>query len=305
MKTAITFATMLVAILTLNIANAQSIGRLSVTPVLGPSMWSPSWNSFATKLVTDAKNRTLNMVPAVSVTDPTMYTVLPSGKVSWYNFVYSTQTGMWAGDFPIGAPFDVERGQVVIGLSQAESVSGGNDISLSMISVTSGSSDPGNTLGDTLSFELGLDYTPLAIGIKADGSLVTSGSSTEKVARVIFLTQMKMFDGGDSLTGLNAVKNWIGLQGNFRVTYTIQFAGIPESKVSTAVSLSGFSNQRPTVTITPDGVTIKNGEIGRSYMIQSAPSVTGPWQAIGTVSSGGTIAIKRDVAMQFYRAYSP
>ncbi|MFA6554023.1 MAG: hypothetical protein WCS89_00775 [Candidatus Paceibacterota bacterium] len=278
-----------------------TIGNVTVTPVLGPTMSSVSWSSFATKLVADARNRSVKLSPTV-ITDPTDYTVC-YGKVSWSNLIYSTSSAMWGGKLNPASPFQNEKGQIVSQLVQAESVSGDNTISMSMLSVSCESSDGGNILGDQILF-IPADYSSLAIGIRSDGTVITSGRSDQKVARIILITSMKLFNGGANQAGLDQVENWVAGKGNFTITYSAQIIGDAGSTAFAPVSILGYSNVRPLVSINrQSGVISVTGGENRYYSIMTTTDLNGSsWQSAGSVYGNGNIPMTFTGNRKFFRA---
>lgn len=272
--------------------------RAWVTPVLGPSLQSASFNQFASKLINDAVAKTINMAPH-TVTSPTDYTVLSNGKISPSNLILSTVEHTWAATLHPPAPFDQEYGQLLLLLVQAESKTGADNISLAMVAV--GGSDNLNVLNNTLTFRVADDYGVYAIGIKADGTVVGNGPSTQLVSRVIFITRMKMFNGGDTQRGIDQATSWI-VQVNLTLTYYARIIGDPDSYSAVTLSLTGYANNRPTMSISNLSSIVLSGAENRLYILQSAPAIEGPWQNTGlTITGNGSVPFQPTNNTGFFR----
>lgn len=245
---------------------------VSVTAVLLPVKLSPSWAAAASSTINDARNGTLH--------NTADYTTITS--IVWQNLVYS-ESATWAGTIVW---------QVVDVRSSAD------DLSLDMIRMTSQSNNDGNSLGDALEFG-GNSYTAQAIAIKSDGTVINSGSASQKGNRVIVLTQMKLFNGGATQSGLDEVRNWVNSFSEFKITYTATVGAYSGTAVlSTLVA--------PRLTITPAGmIGIQNLQSGRSYKIESrnSLSVGGSWSAVGIITDASpTLSVSNTAPIGFYRA---
>lgn len=278
-----------------------TIGTVSATPILGPAPSSVDYPAFAANVMNDAKNRNVR-TQTNAITSPTDYTIC-HGKIDWWNTVYSsTSSYLWDDKLDPLAPFQNQKGHIISQLIQAESF-GGDTISMSMLSVSSGSSDGNNVLGDQLLF-VPADYSSLAIGIRSNGTMITSGPSTQKAARVIFLTTMKLFNGGGTQAGLNQVRDWVFNKGNFTIRYMVQIIDDPGSTTFASVSINGYSNARPTIGINRQtGVIFLTGSEDRYYLIMTTTDLSGSsWQSIGSIYGNGSMPIAFVGNRKFLRA---
>jgi len=271
-------------------------GFLTVVPVLGPTMTSSSFSPFAANVLADAMANNFHDGLGNS---PTNY-ALCHGVIRATNLVYSQTTPLWGAILNPPAPFDSEKGQVVSLVVAARSFDGKDSISLTMISETTKSSDSGNVLGGGLTLDSSA-YSALAVGKKADGTLVTDGDGAQLVKELYFIIKPTLFNGGATQDGLNQVFTWVGQQVSFSISYTLQFVGQPETAVTAKVSIAGYSNVRPTLTISGNSLSLTKGESGRVYTILSSPNVNGPWSLFGWQNAGGQIPITAS-GNQFFKA---
>jgi hypothetical protein len=221
----------------------------------------------ANKLVTDAKTGALK-----SNTD---YMVCENNQITWSNLIVSSSAGCRV----VAVCVDV--------------VSSSDDISLDMISVVSLSKD-GNYLGRTNSFG-DKAYTPIAIGIKSDGSVITSGLASQKVSRVIVIVFPRLFGGGDTQSGLDEVKNWVTGFKNYTVKYTVSVGNESSQLITSIVGV-------PVLAISRDGqLSIINAVPGFKYPIQGKMSFSrGNWYTVGVIEGSASI-IPMDKPWMFYR----
>lgn len=161
-------------------------------------------------------------------------------------------------------------------------------------------SNPTNLLGKTISFA-GANYSETAIGIKSDGSRITSGTASQRVnGKVIVLVGYKSFTVNSSSDEIE-VRDWF--YGNdVSLTSTVSAGG------STATA--SLDNLPPILTAVLSTnrsfqvFTIPNGD-PRTYNIQSAPSVVGPWTTVGDVNAEWGLDFGSATnALQFIR-YAP
>lgn len=258
---------------------------ITVTPVLMATKSSPSGTAAANELIEDAVAGTLNTGSTLNTPDSYIQCYR---RMKWQNTVYSTTVPMWDGVLNPPAPFDMDKGPILAQLIDVRSASGVDDVSLDMLSVASWSSD-GNVLGDTLTFTAN-SYTLQAIVIKADGTRITSGSASQKGVRVIVITMMKLFNVGGTQSGIDSVRNWVtdhvSSAGDYKITYTAQLIGMPETASKAMVSVNPPQAVAPVLAINQSGhVWATNGEADRTYKVLTSPSVTGmPWTLSGTTS---------------------
>lgn len=281
-----------------NILAASAV--ITVTPIHIAAQPSTSWTSGADQVVADAIAGTLSTNTAVS--DPGDYAVC-NYRIYWWSLVYSTGTHMWEGVLNPPAPFDQEFGRNVWALVDVRSVSGEDDLSLSMLTVTTSSSD-GNVLGSAVSFA-DKSYTPRAVAVRKDGSMITSGSSTQKGARILVLVKSPLFNVGGTQSGLDQVKNWVNANEVYTLGYEAQVIGDGATKSKASVSTAGSADVKPFgLSISPEGqLSIIGGEANRYYRVYSKTSLPGgTWKLAGVVNGADTIKVPMNGATMFFRA---
>ncbi len=281
--------------------------RITLTPVLMPARLSPSWPSAAQNAVNDAMNGYL-IFGSRPEANPTNY-VLCSGKINAGNLEYALATPLWDGLQYPPAPYNNELGQVVWSVLDIMSSSSTDDLSLSMLQVRFNSSDPNNILGDTQSY-MESTYTPEAIGVRADGSVVNGGPSTQMVHRVIFIVQSKLFNGGDSQSAIIQEQDWIAeqvsLSGDFSLEYSAQVMGDPTS-LATATVYIVHSPLPPKLILTGrEGygvyISVDNGTPTAYYTIYSAPTIDGSWSWYAILQGKNQLGIPTGMGTFFFRA---
>lgn len=267
-----------------------------VTSVLMPTKISSSWAPAADSLVADVRAGTLSS--RTFAANPTQY-VLCNNRLSWSNLVYSESTSLWGSELNPPPPFNMEFGLVVWNVVDMRSKTGADDISLDMLSFGSFSND-GNYLGATYTF-VGMTYTVRAIVIKSDGTVTSSGSTSQKGARVIVLVFLKLFNGGATQAGLNEVRDWVGGISDFSVSYTAQIIGNDATRSYSRISAVSVP-RTPIVKIGNASVAVANGESGTTYQIFSSQHLPGAWQFEGVVNGTDPHNITQSGFSRYFRA---
>ena len=140
-------------------------------------------------------------------------------------------------------------------------------------------------LGKVVSLE-GTAYSPLAPGIRADGSEVTSGPANQQVKRVIVGIGSKSFPVSSS-NDEQAVKDYLNQFPNWRMT-----AMVTAKETIVTVILSKAQPKLMAV-VAGDRLMVSaegNGD-PVSYRVQSSPTL-GPsavWTAVGSIKAGQTV----------------
>jgi hypothetical protein len=221
---------------------------ITVIPVLLPAQNTTVFWPVAKKLVNDRK--------VYRWTSDSGY-MLCRGQVLPMNLVYSkTNDTPWV---------------VLQQLIDVRSVDGEDTIDLAGINITA-ESVPG-----VLNTSYGVDgrgYGDAAIGIRNDGSVVTTGSPSQKVARVIFITQLKLF-----VDKLSTVENWVNAQDNFTIRYAVKY-GESSYIGKGVVSIYGYTLQPMLVVRRHEGYTmfgVVGGDEYRPHFLQSSATVDGPY----------------------------
>ena len=217
---------------------------------------------------------------------------------------------MWDGMLNPSAPFNAELGGPSVWiLVDAQSLTGGNTISLDSLQATSVSSPDGNYIGATTTFT-GLSYTLRAVAIQAGGTVITSGPASQQGKRVLVLVQNKMFSA-NTQSGLDDTQNWVNYYSPYDWTYNVQVIGDSTTLSTTTVSTAPLDIAASfKLAIMPNGtgsklVSIPNATTNWSYQIWSTPSLKTPvsWQFAGIVNGTNAIPIViTSASMMFYRA---
>ncbi len=122
-------------------------------------------------------------------------------------------------------------------------------------------------------------YGSAAIGVRKDGTLVVSGPPTQKVSRVIFITQMALFTDT-----LSAVESWVNGQGNFTIKYEVRY-GTSSYVGRAVVRLYGYEQSSPRLIISRHEnhfeFEVVGGDSHRPFYLQSSAAVNGTYQTIG------------------------
>jgi len=287
-------------------AAVPNTANIELTPFVGTAFASPDWGAMADGLIKDMLGNGINRVPHALVL-PTDYSVVKDGKVPWYSFMYSMSTPLWLDMLNPSYPFNEEMGTTVQQVVKATALSG-DSISLAMLNLLSASSDENGILSDGIVFKNGDFYTSRAVGIKADGTKITSGAADQMCHEIVFVAQMKLFNGGGTLPGQHDIYNYVSPR-NMSVTYTARVLGDPNSETSATVSLTGTPPaQPPHLNIANNGdgsvsIGVTDADQSHSYQIQASPSPLGPWGQMAVVSGGRTVLIPvTEHPAQFYRA---
>jgi len=287
----------------------RAVGR--IIPVFLPEKNSSSWIPAADMVIAAAIGNSIGTNGAI--TAPTNYAV--GRQFTWQNTVYSQSAPMWYGMLSPTAPFQNELGGPILWQLVEFVSTTGDDISLDMITVTSKSSDSGNVLGATLGFG-GLAYTPRAVAIKSDGSMITSGPTSQTGRWILVLTRMKLFNGGGTQGGLDAVKNWVADQGaGFNIIYTARIGNDEATIASNMVWINppelapapqlAIQLESPSVAV----ISVRNAVATATYWLQSHLSVGGTNNAEragrfeGSISGTNSVRVSTtDGAARFFTA---
>ncbi len=274
---------------------------LLVIPVFLPLQNSPSWEAAANKVIADAIAG--NPMPSGSVNNPTNYAKC-NYRIDWFNLMYSTNINTWDGQTNPPVPFDKEYGRVPWALNIKISISGNDDVSLDSFGVGAKSIDSGNLLGDSVNF-IGLSYSLRAPGIKADGSTITSGPTSQKARMVMVLVRTRLFNGGDTQTGREQVRNWVNSFTPYTLTYTAQDIGDDSTKSTASISTGTQSFVQPRLAIMGHAghamLSAVNAETNATYVLLSRQSVaSGAWTPRGIVTPGTSLDIPLTSRMEFF-----
>jgi hypothetical protein len=186
----------------------------------------------------------------------------------------------------------------------------GGTVSLSEIEFSGASSDATNILRKEVSFATN-SYTPTAVGVRSDSTLVTSGSGSQLVSKVIFLVACRNFvvaTTNDYNQVVQYLLNNTNANGQFVVTATARV-------VRGGVTVASGTDQT-VFTVGPrihekvvgdfQLLTALSGA-GRLYGVESTTEFVGDgpgtvWTNTGlTVGSRESISLPTDIEHKFYR----
>ena len=253
-------------------------GTLKVIPSFGPALNSPDFPAYAANA--KSKLKATGTLPKGTPSSPTDARLLermtPENLMTWGNGTGGT---VWWWHIATGK------------------------VSLGGIVVTLRSGDPGNILGKMVSFS-GSSYSELAPGIRTNGSEITSGPASQEVeGRVIVGVGSKSFTVNSSADALE-VRNWFFQFDKWSLSDEFSFGGKTETFVLRKTPPSVSSPQGGTGFI----VIAENNGDPRSYGVQLAPTVDGPWNSAGVSMKAGqqlNVAPYTDYPLRFARLVSP
>jgi len=249
--------------------------NLSLVPFEGVPRFNPAFGGLIANAISAVRSTgTLPTGSPSSLTDPRRINHIT------YESLMTTPSGVsyWNGFNPTGA-FTGANGKTVWVLVRAKSKTGINDVSLSMVSAKLRSQDGGNnSLGQDVAFTSN-SYTTLSPGWRADGSMVTSGSSSQMVAEMIVVVGFKSYQVATEAE-VQAVRNYV--TGDFAITFEATAGGTTKSFM---LSLVPPTIATPRLFIHKMGSVVHlgaetNGNTG-TFVVQGAPTITGPWSATG------------------------
>ena len=184
-----------------------SVGPNSVTP-------SPSYPAYTTNAQTGVLAGGVSVGGDIHAT-PTAYNVLGSGVSVSANSIVGTPFPSWFGVADPGGALANETGNALFWSVVISGTPGLNDINLGQVSVQQSSTDPLASFGDPLN-PFTADYSASSyafdhLGILADGTLVSSGASTNAVNKIVLTSFSALLDPlvlaadlGISFTGSHA-----------------------------------------------------------------------------------------------------
>jgi hypothetical protein len=142
----------------------------------------------------------------------------------------------------------------------------GSTVALADITGKFTSTDSTNALGKTVSFS-GTLYSDYAIGIKSDGSVVTSGPATERVKRVIVAIGSKSFVANNA-TEMKGVRDYINSFPNWRLSFELSVQGTTVTNTMSRLPLISAKNEGGMFWVTAEDT----GDT-KSYLIQESSNV--------------------------------
>lgn len=160
--------------------------------------------------------------------------------------------------------------------------SSGETVSLADISVVLSSSDDNNTFDKTVSFS-GTAYSSFAIGIRTDGTEITSGSANQQAHRVIVAVGSKSFPTSSSADE-QAVRDWFYQFRTWSTTAVVTANGASAS----FTLMKSPARLMSWITTGKLFVSTENSLDPLSYGIQTSTNLSGLWTSAGTIRAGQT-----------------
>mgnify|MGYP001560228336 CR=1 FL=1 len=231
------------------VVSSQAAVTIRVLPSFGPTQTSPQFAAYAADAVAKIKDGTL----------PTLMLVAPENLMTRSDGI---GTVWWWVDVTVGT---------------------GETISMEDISGLFTSSDSGNVLGKVVSLE-GTAYSATAPGVRADGTEVTSGPSSQAVKRVIVGIGSKSFPV-NSTQDEQQVRDYLNKFPGWRTTAMVTAKGASAS--------FALSKSPPSLVATKVGgkfmVRAENNGDPAEYGLQKSSVLTGSWNSAGTIRAGQTV----------------
>jgi len=240
---------------------------ISIIPSVGGPQHAASFGTYASNAVQAL--RTTGTLPVGVVGNPTEARMIDHLRVE--DLMTTASTPFYGGVFSPSVPFNNERGSTIWWWVVINSKTGGNTVSLDMINAVADSSEPQHSLRKETSLASGA-YSPIAIGIRADGSVINSGASSQKARLVLVGIGSKSYQVSD-LSGVQSVQNYV--MGNFSTTMTITAGASTTSK-----TLSLVAPRPMLVAKLVAGVPtfeLVNNRNPDSFQVQLSDQLTGPW----------------------------
>lgn len=248
---AITLIASLLSVLANEMVTQPPAVEIRVIPVFMPAQQDPDFVPLAPVLVANC---------LAGVSTETGWGLV-HGLITSSNITAGPSNGWW----------------VVQQLVDLKSVDGEETIDLAGVQVKSVSS-PSSVLNSE--YAVGSrGYGPAAVGVRKDGTLVVSGPPTQKVSRVVFITQMALFTGS-----IGEVKQWLSGQGNFTIKYEVRY-GTSSYVGRAVVRLYGYEQSSPRLIASRHEnhfeFEMVGGDSHRAFYLQSSAAVNGTYQTIG------------------------
>jgi hypothetical protein len=250
---------------------------ISIIPSVGGPQHAASFAAYAGNAVQAL--RTTGTLPVGVVGSPTEARKIEFLRAE--DLMTTATAPFYGGVFGPAAPFNNERGSTVWWWVVVSSRTGGDTVSMDMISGLADSSDPQRSLRKETSLASGA-YSPIAIGIRADGSVINSGASSQKARTIIVGIGSKSYLVSDQAS-LQAVR--IHVVGNFSTTMTITAGASTASKTLNLVSPRPMLVAK-LVSGIPTFELVDNGSRD-SYPVQLSDTLTGPWTDHPTLLRAG------------------
>jgi hypothetical protein len=231
-------------------ADTVSISQIYVSIGPNANTPSPSYGGYTANAQTGVASGGVNVGGNI-VTTPTAYNVIGSGGTATVGTgsIIGTPFPSWLSVADPTGALASETGNMLYWSIVVSGMTGVNDISLSQLSVTQSSTDPLDSFGDptqpsgVFSFSFsGVDYAADTVGILANGTQITSGSSAQLVNQLVITGFSADLDPAllSSITGVtfsgtdaqqmqemdNAFESTLG---NFSINTCFAYSGVAPS----------------------------------------------------------------------------
>jgi hypothetical protein len=270
-------------VLTFLVTHNVNAVKFEVRPSPGPLLTHPTFQAYGSNALSLIVSN--QGFPMSERTSPTNVVLL--GGINAEYLTVSTTTPLYRGRFSPASPWESYMGDTVWWWIEAYEEDN-KTLSLSDISITISSSDTENVLGKTLSFNGTTQnaYSPLAIGVREDGSIITGGPSNQQAKRVIVAVGSRYFPVSSASEYL-AVQNYLASFPNWSSTAVVTAKGETRTFVlaKTQPSLIAILNQGRFA------VVAANTGDPTTYALQSTADLQGTntlWTSIGTIRAGQT-----------------
>lgn len=289
---------MLLLVMGLAVFTGQAAIMIRIIPSFGPPQKATSFMGYATNAVSLIK--TTSTLPVGERAYPMDAGLLQ--HVVPEDLMTTTTVPFHRGVFSPTTPWNNERGGTIwwwVEITTSEE----EEISLADISVVVGSSDPGNILGKTVSFDgAGVVYSSTSLGIQTNGLEITSGPASQQVQRVIVGIGSKSFPVS-SMTDVQTVRDYIFQFSSWKTMIVVNTKG-------TSASLALFKLP-PILRAIKSGdrflvIAESNGDTMNYTLQTSAALSSAVWNSAGRIQAGQTndMGLIQDRPMFFIR-YAP
>ena len=276
-------------------ADTTQLVDIAIIPSVGGPQHAGSFGVYALNAVSNL--RLTGTLPLGSVGSPTDAKMIEFLRPE--DLMTSFTSPMYGGVFSPSTPFHNERGSTIWWWVVVSSKTGGNTVSLDMINTSATSTDPQGTLRKETSLAGG-SYSPIAIGVRADASVVVSGTSSQLVQKAIVGVGSVSYPVNNDAEVAN-VRNYMLQFGGFATTLNVT-AG-----ASTATKTLSLVAPRPKLVAKVvggvPGFELLNNRNPDSFQVQLADQITGPWVNHPNLLKAGD-RIQTTGAMKFVR-YMP
>lgn len=278
-------------------ADTTQLVDIAIIPSVGGPQHAGSFGVYALNAVNNL--RLTGTLPVGIVGSPTEAKMIEFLRPE--DLMTSFTSPLYGGVFNPATPFHNERGSTIWWWVVISSKTGGNTVSLDMINTSATSTDPQGTLRKETSLAGG-SYSPIAIGIRADASIVDSGASSELVKKVVVGVGSKSYPVGN-VADVTSVRDYMLQFGGFATTLEVT-AG-----ASTATKTLSLVAPRPTLVAKVVGgvptFELTNNRNPDSFQVQLADQITGPWVNHPTLLKAGDRIQFPAGDVKFARYYTP